>query len=522
MVSGRRIALIAVAAVLLFPAASHAALPGLNGKIAFSSDRTGKRAIWIANPDGSGVTKVIDRSMADDREPAFGPDGSNIAFSSPVGNEDLFVALADGTRVTDLFPLNGELDNRRDSSWSPDGSKIAFYVSPTIHIVNADGLGDHAVVDGEDPSWSPDGSKIAFQYPNLSGPGDLDIWTIDLTTGAVADVTNRPGGTEAHPDWSPDGTTIAFEGHPVGGGPARVYLVDADGGTSAPIGPDLESFDLRPAWSPDGSRIAFARLIDGNYDIYTMSADGSDVQQVTNSPGFDGQPTWQPLPAAVSGFYAKPRGATPLYVSLVPAYQQCISPNNGHGAPLAYGSCTSPQLSSSYLILGTPDAVGGAAANGVGFVRLDAKGGAPGPPDDADVKVRAQATDVRCRFPGETTCGAANSVAGADYSGELQVLLPLRITDNQNDAPYPLGPWPATVKDLGFSVSVPCAGTPTTEGASCTITTTTDTLVPGAVTEGARAIWGLGQVKVYDGGADGDADSTYDNQLFEVQGLFVP
>jgi hypothetical protein len=35
-------------------------------------------------------------------------------------------------------------------------------------------------------------------------------------------------------------------------------------------------------------------------------------------------------------------------------------------------------------------------------------------------------------------------------------------------------------------------------------------------------VWGLGQVKVYDGGADGDADTTGDNTLFEVQGLFAP
>jgi Tol biopolymer transport system component len=518
MVSSRRVTLIAVAALLFFPAAGHAALPGLNGKIAFSSDRSGKRAIWTANPDGSGVTKIIDRSLADDREPAFGPEGSNIAFSSPVGNEDLFVALADGSRVTDLFPLNGELDNRRDPSWSPDGSKIAFYVQGIIHIVNADGTGDHAVVEGSDPSWSPDGSKIAFYH---TGAGDyLDIWTIDLVSGAVTNITNRPG-SDYLPDWSPDGTKIAYQGAPAGGGAIRIYLVDADGGNPAPIGPNLDSLDLRPAWSPDGTRIAFASRMDGDFDIYTMRADGTDIQQVTNDPGRDVEPTWQPLPAAVSGFYARPKGATPMYVPLVLAYQPCTSPNRNHGSPLMFGSCAPPVGNSSYLTLGTPDA-NGTAANGVGFVRLKAVAGAPGPPDDADVKVAAEATDVRCRVVGATTCGAANSFAGPDYAGELQVLLPLRITDRQNDAPYPLGPWPATVTDLGFSLAVPCAGTPTTTGASCTLATTTDTLVPGAIKEGARAIWGLGQVKVNDGGADGDADTTSDNQLFEVQGIFVP
>ena len=41
-------------------------------------------------------------------------------------------------------------------------------------------------------------------------------------------------------------------------------------------------------------------------------------------------------------------------------------------------------------------------------------------------------------------------------------------------------------------------------------------------TEGQRAVWELGQVQVYDGGADGDADTTGDNTLFAVQGTFTP
>ena len=56
----------------------------------------------------------------------------------------------------------------------------------------------------------------------------------------------------------------------------------------------------------------------------------------------------------------------------------------------------------------------------------------------------------------------------------------------------------------------------------CEITTTLDTLIPGALAEGRRAIWALDQVKVYDGGPDEDADTTADNSLFAVQGVFVP
>jgi hypothetical protein len=42
------------------------------------------------------------------------------------------------------------------------------------------------------------------------------------------------------------------------------------------------------------------------------------------------------------------------------------------------------------------------------------------------------------------------------------------------------------------------------------------------VQEGKRTVWGLGQVQVFDGGADGDADTAGDNTLFAVQGLYAP
>ena len=43
--------------------------------------------------------------------------------------------------------------------------------------------------------------------------------------------------------------------------------------------------------------------------------------------------------------YPRPKGATPLRVSLVPAYQECTSPDKTHGAPLAFPSCSPQQAS---------------------------------------------------------------------------------------------------------------------------------------------------------------------------------
>jgi Tol biopolymer transport system component len=49
-----------------------------------------------------------------------------------------------------------------------------------------------------------------------------------------------------------------------------------------------------PDWSPDGARIAFASERDGNWEIYTMNADGSQPQRLTVNEAQDLDPTWRP------------------------------------------------------------------------------------------------------------------------------------------------------------------------------------------------------------------------------------
>jgi hypothetical protein len=111
----------------------------------------------------------------------------------------------------------------------------------------------------------------------------------------------------------------------------------------------------------------------------------------------------------------------------------------------------------------------------------------------------------------------------SDYTGEVQARLQLRITD-RNNTPNPGGPGPGTMQDTTLPITISCTATASTGiGSTCTLSTTVDALYPGAVTAGQRAIWQLGQVKVYDGGADGLVSTPSDNQkLFMVQGLFVP
>jgi hypothetical protein len=193
---------------------------------------------------------------------------------------------------------------------------------------------------------------------------------------------------------------------------------------------------------------------------------------------------------------------------MVIAYASCVAPNRSHGPALEYPSCNPPAQSSAHLTVGTPD-VNSRTSNMVGSVRLAVQPGTPGTPaDEADVVIETKVTDVRLK-------------AGLnDYTGELEGRVSLRITDRLNGPGQNEG---ATVTDTPFSFPVPCTATSGTGnvGATCSVNTTADAVVPGAVVETKRTIWQVGDVELRDGGADGLA-STQDNTLFARQGIFIP
>jgi TolB protein len=505
------VAAFAVLAGFSLAAPAQGSFPGRNGKIAFiERPAVGTPSdIYTVNPDGTGLVNITNTTGQEESDPAWSPDGRFIAFlrRDPDGSQfkDLYVMRADGTGLTHL---PGPGPRRRGLDWSPDGQRLVFTQGDSLGVIKADGTGFDTISAGGvgaafHPAWSPDGSRIA--YTTYAGElNGLDIHTIRPDSTGVQTVTGTTNNDE-QPDWSPDGTRIVFRRDQ-----ELLYTVKPDGTALTPVA-GSEPDNAGHAWSPDRTRLAVARFIPGaDWDIYTTSAAGGAPSPVWGGPAHSYEPDWQPVP--FTG-YARPKGATPIFTYLVPAYEACAAPNREHGPPLAFPSCSAPQPTSDWLTVGTADS-NGQPTKSIGSVSLHTKpGDLATPPDEADIRVEVLISDVR------------NQSDLSDYGGELEARAHVRLTDKNNDFAPGGGTDPGTMVDIAlFPLATPVSCVSTADptiGAACNVTTTMDAQIPGAVKEGKRAIWEVGQVEVIDGGADGLL-STSGNTLFLKQGVFIP
>jgi Tol biopolymer transport system component len=244
------------------------------------------------------------------------PPGTNgkLVFERPTRDgADLYTVGADGSGLTQLTRLEG-LEG--DSSWSPDGSQVAFVRARNpeegpyeIWVVNADGSGLKRLTRHRGFSiaaaWSPDGTKIVYATSagTSAGAEHLRLFVMNADGSAKRRLTrNRQGTDYSDPVWSPDGATIAFAilkpAETQRGFDSSIALIDAaDGGNlrrlTTPRGPD----ELNPNWSPDGAAIAFERnrLFDlRQSDIWLMNADGSGKRRITATRFYETNPTFSP------------------------------------------------------------------------------------------------------------------------------------------------------------------------------------------------------------------------------------
>jgi PKD repeat protein len=238
-------------------------------QIYFSSNRTGDFELFRMETDGDNQARVTFAPASIEVFPSLVPNTRNLlAFTSDrdtPGFFDIFVSNPDGTLPSNLTAVQTASDEI-EPSWSPNGAKIAFASDQTgdweIFIMNADGSGKAQLTSnvGFDvaPAISPDGTKIIFVSDR---DGDFEIFVMNIDGTNVTQLTSNADGDGAQ-------------------------------------GPDLFGLGFGisvPSWSPDGTKIAFTSDRDGgDFDIFIMDADGTNVTQLTTSSADDYDPFWLP------------------------------------------------------------------------------------------------------------------------------------------------------------------------------------------------------------------------------------
>ena len=103
-------------------------------------------------------------------------------------------------------------------------------------------------------------------------------------------LTDNPANDVA-PHWSPDGRRIAFSSNRAGN--FDIYVMNADGSELNQLTDDPGD-EFSPRWSPDGRKFAFHSERENNVDVYVMNADGSGQTRLTTDRGRDLSPSWSP------------------------------------------------------------------------------------------------------------------------------------------------------------------------------------------------------------------------------------
>jgi dipeptidyl-peptidase-4 len=176
---------------------------------------------------------------------SYSPDGSRYVYSLPGASEHaapvLYVHDMRTGRDRVLLAAKSESRGTRSRAiaqivWSPDGTRIAFLSSGSLHVADASGAHERTLASGaDDPQWSPDGSSIAYVHNDDLYDASLNGRARRLTfDGTPARINGDPDwlyseemDVEHAFRWSPDGARIAylsFDESPIKPFPIQDYL----------------------------------------------------------------------------------------------------------------------------------------------------------------------------------------------------------------------------------------------------------------------------------------------------------
>lgn len=188
--------------------------------------------------------------------------------------------------------ITAEFDNVRITKPAPDDFvPYRDFIGSNLEIMDVDTSVRTIVYHVEDslqaPNWTPDGEALIY---NRNGK----LYRFDLATRTPTEIDTD------FADENNNDHVLSFDGKMLGISHRRdaesnsiVYTVPVEGGVPKEITPQGPSY--LHGWSPDGTRLVYTAGRDGNFDIYSIAADGSgEEQRLTTFPGLEDGPEYAP------------------------------------------------------------------------------------------------------------------------------------------------------------------------------------------------------------------------------------
>jgi Tol biopolymer transport system component/DNA-binding winged helix-turn-helix (wHTH) protein len=286
-----------------------------------SSDWRGSRPEW--SPDGKWIvvpaiagqrmtlfrvsvatgesTQITDPpESVEDSNAAISPDGKTLLFiRHPSFNWGFLysVALDSDAKPVETphqVPSGGRWVT--EARWTADGKEVLARVPGAAVRMPAAGSETPEILNwlngGLDCfNWtdiSRRGDRVAFSTVR----GDANVWRIDLTAKVPhPELFIASTARDVYPQYSPDGHSLAFHSNRAGGG-SQVWVTDSDGRQERQLTFSPAGLTASPHWSPDGKTLAVDSNASGVFHIYTLSADGGKMKQLTHDSFATFGATW--------------------------------------------------------------------------------------------------------------------------------------------------------------------------------------------------------------------------------------